>query len=153
MTHSRRRCRAPPHRGHCRLGVRACCVGDAALPFIFLSSLQRMSSTSEARRRAKIWPTLACSPRTAPDVVALRGGPQPGGVMHPPNPRRWIHGEVQATLQIYPWSNNTRTHGYLEWFGPPERNTLRPLRVVLLLDLWMNLSFLHQVSPPTFSFL
>ena len=26
------------------------------------------------------------------------------------------------------------------WFGPPERNTLRPLRVVLLLGLWMSLS-------------
>ena len=48
--HSRRRCRAPPLRGHCCLGVRACGVGDAALPFIFSSSLQRMSSTSEARR-------------------------------------------------------------------------------------------------------
>ena len=32
---------------------------------------------------------------------------------------------------------NTRD---LEWFGPPERNTLRPLRVVLLLGLWMSLS-------------
>ena len=112
-----------------------------------------MSSTSEARRRAKIWPTLACSPRTAPDVVALRGGPQPGGVMHPPNPRRWIHGEVQATLQIYPWSNNTRTHGYLEWFGLPEHNNLRPLRVVLLLGLWMHLSSASKTlfGPPSFS--
>ena len=87
-------------------------------------------------------------------VVALRGGPQPGSIMHPPNPRRWIHGEVQATLQIYPWSNNTRTHGYLEWFGPPEHNTLRPLRVLLLLcvdesilclpDFFLGLPFIEQ---------
>ena len=47
-------------------------------------------------------------------VVALGGGPQPGGVVHPPNPRGWLLGD-------------------LEWFGPPERNTLRPLRDVLLL--------------------
>ena len=73
--------------------------------------------------------------------------------MHPPNPRRWIHGEVQATLQIYPWINNIRTHGYLEWFGPPERNTLRPLRVVLLLGLWMRLSSASKTlfGPPSFS--
>ena len=32
---------------------------------------------------------------------------------------------------------NTRE---LEWFGPPERNTLRPLRVLLLLCPWMSLS-------------
>ena len=29
-------------------------------------------------------------------------------------------------------AEHTRTHEDLEWFGPPERNTLRPLRVVLL---------------------
>ena len=34
-------------------------------------------------------------------VVALRGGPQPGGVVHPPNPRGWLLGEVQAIPQIY----------------------------------------------------
>ena len=32
---------------------------------------------------------------------------------------------------------NTRD---LEWFEPPERNTLRPLCVVLFLGLWMSLS-------------
>jgi len=83
-------------------------------------------------------------------VVALEGGPQPDGVKHPPNPRRWLLGEVQATLQIYPWSKNTRTHQELEWFGPPERNTLRPLRVVLLLGLRMSLSsalFRPESSP------
>ena len=83
---------------------------------------------------------LARSPRTAPDVVALGGGPQPGGVVHPPNPRGWIPREEQAILQIYSKGQNTRTLGDLEWFGPPERNTLRPLRVVLLLCLWMSLS-------------
>jgi len=44
---------------------------------------------------------------------ACRGsgrGPQPGGGMHPPNLRGWLPGEVQAILQIYPWSKNTRTH-------------------------------------------
>ena len=70
--------------------------------------------------------------------MAQGGGPQPGGVVHPPNPRGWLLGEVQAIRQIYLWSKNTRTHGDLEWFGPPECNTLRPLRVVLL--LWISLS-------------
>ena len=64
--------------------------------------------------------------------MALEGGPQPGGGMHPPNPRGWLPGEVQAILQIYPWSRNTRTLKDLEWFGLPKRNTLRPLCVVLL---------------------
>jgi len=73
-------------------------------------------------------------------VVAQEGGPQPGGVVHPSNPRGWLLGEVQAILQIYPWGKNTRTLGDLVWFGPPDRNTLRPLRVVLLLGLWMSLS-------------
>ena len=73
-------------------------------------------------------------------VVALEGGPQPGGVVHPPNPRGWIPREEQSILQIYSWNKNTRSLGILEWFGPPERNTLRPLRVVLFLGLWMTLS-------------
>ena len=64
--------------------------------------------------------------------MALGWGPQPGGVEHPPNPRGWLLGEVQAIPQIYPSSKNTRTLEDLEWFGPPERNTLRPLRDVLL---------------------
>ena len=34
-------------------------------------------------------------------VVALEGGPQPGGVVHPPNPEGWLLGEVQAIPQIY----------------------------------------------------
>ena len=59
--------------------------------------------------------------------MALEGGPQPGGVVHPPNPRGWLLGEEQAILQIYSWSKNTGTLKDLEWFGPPERNTLRPL--------------------------
>ena len=76
--------------------------------------------------------------------MALEGGPQPGGVVYPPNPEERLPGEVQAIPQIYSWSKNTRTLENLEWFGPPERNTLRPLRVVLLLYLWMSLS-----SPPS----
>ena len=72
------------------------------------------------------------------DGARCRGswrGPQPGGVEHPPNPRGWLFGEVQAIPQIYPSSKNTRTLEDLEWFGPTERNTLRPLGVVLLLSL------------------
>ena len=80
-------------------------------------------------------------------VVALGGGPQPGGVEYPPNPRGWIPGVVQAILQIYPRSQNTRTHQDLEWFGPPERNTLRPLGVVLLLSLQMRLSSASRSLP------
>ena len=34
-------------------------------------------------------------------VVALRGGPQPGGVVHPSNPRGWLLGKVQGIPQIY----------------------------------------------------
>jgi len=69
----------------------------------------------------------------SPSVVALRGGPQSGGVVHPPNPRGWLLGEAQSIRQICLSGKNVRTHGDLEWFGPPERNTLRPLRVLLLL--------------------
>ena len=69
-----------------------------------------------------------------------RRGSQPGGGKHPPNLRGWLPGEVQAILQIHLWSKNTRTHQELEWFGPSERNTLRPLRVVSLLGLRMSLS-------------
>jgi len=57
--------------------------------------------------------------------VALEGGPQPCGVVHPPSPEGWLPGEVQAIPRIYSWSKNTRTLENLEWFGPPERNTLR----------------------------
>ena len=63
-------------------------------------------------------------------VVALERWPQPGGVVHPPNPRGWLLGEVQAITQIFSSSKNTRTLEDLEWFGPPERNTLRSLRVI-----------------------
>src|SRR6185437_9019559 len=80
-------------------------------------------------------------------VVALGGGPQLGGVVHPPNPRGWLLGEVQAIPQIYSWSKNTRTLEDLEWFGPLEHNTLRPLIVVLLLSIWMSLSSASQSLP------
>ena len=45
---------------------------------------------------------------------------------------------------------NTRD---LEWFGPPERNNLHPLRVVLLLGLWTRLSSASKTlfGPPSFS--
>jgi len=45
---------------------------------------------------------------------------------------------------------NTRD---LEWFGPPERNTLRPLCVVLFLGLWMSLSSASKspAGPESFS--
>ena len=33
--------------------------------------------------------------------VVVYGDPQPGGVVHPPNPRGWIPREEQAILQIY----------------------------------------------------
>jgi len=34
-------------------------------------------------------------------VVALERGPQPGGVVHPPNHRGWLLGEVQTITQIF----------------------------------------------------
>ena len=86
-------------------------------------------------------------------IVAQGGGPQPGGVVHPPNPRGWLLGEVQAIRQIYSWSKSTRTHGDLEWFGPPDRSTLRPLRVQLLLCPWMSLSSASKSFPLTSVFL
>ena len=52
-THSRRRCRAPPHRGRCCLGAVTCGVGAAMPLFIFSSPLQRMSSASEAWRSSQ----------------------------------------------------------------------------------------------------
>ena len=65
-------------------------------------------------------------------IVALEGGPQPGDVVHPLSPEGWLPGEVQAIPRIFLWSKNTRTHEDLEWFGPPERNTLRPLSSIAL---------------------
>ena len=52
--------------------------------------------------------------------------------MHPPIPPEGVLGEVasyQADLASGQERKNTRI---LEWFGPPEHNTLRPLCVVLL---------------------
>ena len=50
---------------------------------------------------------------------------------------------------------NTEAHKDLEWFGPPERNTLRPLCDVLpgLVcklgeELWLSLHMLKIVEPP-----
>ena len=42
-------------------------------------------------------------------VVALERRPQPGGVVHPSNPRGWLLGEVQTITQIFSSSKNTRT--------------------------------------------
>ena len=41
----------------------------------------------------------------------------------------------------------------LEWFEPPEHNTLRPLCVVLFLGLWMSLSSASKspAGPESFS--
>ena len=47
-------------------------------------------------------------------VVALEGGLQSGGVVHSPNPRGWLLGEVQVISQIYSRSQNTRTLEDLE---------------------------------------
>ena len=61
------------------------------------------------------------------------GYPQPGGGTHPPISRGGVLGEVlsyQADLASGQERKNTRI---LEWFGPPERNTLHPLCGVLLL--------------------
>ena len=69
--------------------------------FIFLSLLQRMSSILRDEEMSGDLTDACASPRTAPDVVALEGGPQPGGVEHPPNPRGWLPGEVQAITLIY----------------------------------------------------
>jgi len=41
------------------------------------------------------------SNRASDLVVALEGWPQPGGVVHPPNPRGWLLGEALAIRQIY----------------------------------------------------
>ena len=62
---------------------------------------------------------------------AFWGYPQPGGGTHPPISRGGVLGEVlsyQADLASGQERKNTRI---LEWFGPPERNTLRPLCGVL----------------------
>ena len=50
--------------------------------------------------------------------------------MHPPNPKcRMCLGAVK---ECSIWRHkNTEAHKDLEWFGPPERNTLRPLCDVL----------------------
>src|SRR6185369_11657061 len=47
------------------------------------------------------------------------------------------------------WRKGTRTHD-LEWFGPPERNTLRPLGDVLFLVVY-NLSSAGALLSPSLS--
>ena len=56
---------------------------------------------------------------------------QPGGVTHPPNPEGVKVGG--GALEVLPdLAESSRTRKDLEWFWPPERNTLRPLYDVLL---------------------
>ena len=56
--------------------------------------------------------------------------PQLGGVVHPPT----LRVRTRGLARISPISVEERDeHSSLEWFGPPERNTLRPLCVVLLM--------------------
>ena len=57
-------------------------------------------------------------------IVGFLGYPQPGGGTHPPIPREGVLGKILGD-----WAN-------LEWFGPPERNTLHPLGEVLILVVY-----------------
>jgi len=58
---------------------------------------------------------------------------QPGGVTHPPNPEGVKHSGRRWALEVLPnLAKGSRTRKDLEWFGPLERNTLRPLCDVLL---------------------
>ena len=59
-------------------------------------------------------------------------------------PEGGYSGKCKRFLRPTPEARTQRTLKDLEWFGPPERNTLRPLRVVLLLSLWMSLSSASQ---------
>ena len=64
------------------------------------------------------------------NVAGFLGYPQPGGGTHPPIPREGVFGKVLG--------KHTRTHD-LEWFGPPERNTLHPLGEVLMLVVYESI--------------
>jgi hypothetical protein len=59
-------------------------------------------------------PKLSPLPGT-PNVGEL----QPGGGMHPPNTKN----KGLPRVRLMRWKT-TKTHKDLEWFGPPERNTL-----------------------------
>ena len=50
--------------------------------------------------------------------------------MHPPNPmcRMCLRAIKESSIER---RKNTEAHKDLEWFGPPKRNTLRPLCDVL----------------------
>ena len=64
-------------------------------------------------------------------VAGFRGYPQPGGGMHPPISRGGVLGEVLSYQADLASGQERKITRILEWFGPPERNTLRPLCGVL----------------------
>ena len=68
--------------------------------------------------------TAAAGERHLPAVV-VAARLQPGGGMHPPKPRGCVIGWLAIPSSIS--LKNTMNTKDLEWFGLPERNTLRPL--------------------------
>ena len=50
-------------------------------------------------------------------VVALGGGPQPGGVEHPPNPRGWLLGECKRLLRSTHGARTQEHSGILSGSG------------------------------------
>ena len=84
----------------------------------------------------KIWSTpegfgyLHCRLFILHFVAGFLGYPQPGGGEHPSIPRQGVLGDELGDWASKLLERHTRTRD-LEWFGPPERNTLRPLGGVL----------------------
>ena len=68
-------------------------------------------------------------------VAGFLGDPQPGGGAHPPIPGEGGLREVFGDWADLALRQHTRTHD-LEWFGPPERNTLRLMGEVLFLVVY-----------------
>jgi hypothetical protein len=62
------------------------------------------------------------SESSLPDTSNVRVKPQTGGRMHPPNPNN--EGGYLGFTYV---DAITQEHKDLEWFEPPERNTLQPL--------------------------
>ena len=84
------------HRGHLILALPPGPTPRTASVFAH-ASVSSLTTTVNARPHAgAAVRAFATSP-----VVALGGRPQPGGVMHPPNPRGWLLGDTQAIRQIY----------------------------------------------------
>ena len=146
-THSRRRCRAPPHRGHRRLGAVACGVDDAMPLFIFSLPLQRMCSASEAWRSRQ----HLHLPTDGAKCRGLLGVPTAGWRNAPAYSPR---GSTRGSAKLFGRSSlgaRTQEHTDLEWFGPPERNTLRPLDGVLFLVTSLSSSQPCFLGPESFS--